>query len=68
MSKYILVDQYEHDEMKGKPKYFCEMTQLGPMATPDIKKAARFDTEEEAKQSEAHRHWSANWRIEKVDA
>ena len=63
MSKFILVDKYNDD----KPKYFKQMTGIGPMATPNIEEAEKFDTEEDAKTSSAHRHWSANWHIEKVE-
>lgn len=68
MSKYILVDEYTHDEMKGQPKYFEEMTGIGPMSTADKSKAMRYDSEEDAKTSTAHRHWSANWKIEEVES
>lgn len=66
MGKYILVDEYDHDELKGKPKYFKQMTGIGPMSTPDIEQAERYDSEEDAKRSPANRHWSANWKVEKV--
>lgn len=63
MSKYILVDEYLDTK---QPKYFQQMTGIGPMSTANKAEAMVFDTEEEAKQSPAHRHWSANWRIEEL--
>lgn len=66
--KYILEDIYEHDERKGQPKYFKDMTQLGPMATPNIEEAFKFDTEEEAKQSQANLHWSSSWTVSELPA
>lgn len=59
MSKYILEDKYED----GRPKYFKRMSAIGPMATPNLEEAERYDSEDEARQSPAHRHWSANWQI-----
>lgn len=66
MSKYILVDTYDSGELKDKPKYFKQMTGIGPMATPDVYEAMVFDTEEEAKTSPAHRHWSASWSVKEL--
>lgn len=66
MKKYILVDVYDHEELKGQTKYFKQMTGIGPMATEKKSEAMVFDTEEEAKLSEAHRHWSSNWTIEEL--
>ncbi len=66
MSKYILVDEYLGGDHIGKPKYFKGMTGIGPASTPNIEEAQHFDTEEEAKQSPAHRHWSADWKVEKI--
>jgi hypothetical protein len=63
MSKYILVDKYAD----GTPEYFKQMTDIGPMATKSKDEAMQYDTEEEANQSPAHRHWSANWHIEAID-
>lgn len=31
--------------------------------TPDLEEAMTYDTEDDAKTSTAHRHWSANWQI-----
>lgn len=67
MSKYILVDEYSGDR-KGQPKYFAQMTGIGPASTPFESQAMRFNTEEDAKQSDANRHWSANWHVEEVDS
>lgn len=61
---FILVDEYDHDSLKGQPKYFKQMTAIGPMSTPNIEEAEQYETEEEAKQSPANHHWSANWRVE----
>lgn len=66
MSKYILVDEYSGDR-KGQPMYFVQMTGIGPASTPQKKNATRFDTEEDAKRSDAHKHWSANWHVEEVE-
>lgn len=60
MSKYILVDEYND----GRAQYFKGMTAIGPMSTANKAEAMQYETEDEAKQSPAHRHWSANWRIE----
>lgn len=65
-SKYILVDEYVDGELKGKPSYFKQMTGIGPMSTPNKDEAWQFDSEEEAKLSPANRHWSANWKVEKL--
>ena len=61
--KYILEDTYED----GKPKYFKQMTSIGPMSTPDINEAEVFETEDDAKLSPANRHWSANWKVTKCN-
>lgn len=59
---YILIDSYQD----GRPKYFKQMTAIGPAATSDISEAARFQTRDDAVASPAHRHWSANWKIEEL--
>ena len=66
MSKYILVDEYDHDELKGKPKYFKDMTGIGPMSTPNTDEALVYDSEDDAKFSPAHKHWSSNWKVEEL--
>lgn len=66
MSRYILVDEYTDGELKGQPKYFKQMTAIGPMSTPNKEEAEQYNSEDEAKFSPAHRHWSANWKVEKL--
>lgn len=47
-AKWILRETLASERQK-KPIYFYKMTAIGPMSTPDVSKAQRFNDKQEAR-------------------
>lgn len=60
--KYILAATYLSGPCKGQPQYFRAWTAIGPMATPKLEEAERFETEQGAMASPAYLHWSSSYQ------
>jgi hypothetical protein len=69
--KYVLVQKYPPTagpELAGKPCYFKNWCAIGPVATPRIEEAARFDSAQEAMRSPAFTHWASFYNPQEVPA
>ncbi len=56
MPEFVLQSSYKTGRLKGQPQYFMFWTAIGPAATPELAKAARFPTREAAMASPAYIH------------
>jgi len=60
-AEYVLADRYLSGPHEGQPQYFRCWTAIGPMATPDLAEAERFDCLQAAMDSPAFVHWASNY-------
>ena len=66
--KFVLAATYLNGPHDGQPQYFKAWTGIGPMATPNLDEAERFDTAQEAMMSPAFSHWSSFYSPQPVPA
>jgi len=63
MNTFVLREKLA-SKARGKPIYYKMMTRIGPCNTDNPSEAARFDSEEQARQSPAYSHWLSSYTAE----
>lgn len=65
MGSIVLLEEHATAKL-GKPIYFQQMTVIGPMTTPELSEAAKFDDRLMAMRCPAWRNQMCSWKCQEI--